>query len=288
MLSLTDDKVELRRLDACLQALEDLSEQGVAEVPVEFVARFGWLVPGVRVDMPVADALEVVFQAQEVHMTGDLPASSPDGARARRLTRQEAIDITARIRGRIDQVCHLLLEAHDRGAWTALGYRSWHSYVKREFGISRSRSYQLLDQARVRQALSEAAGVSGIVSVNAYAAVQVKGHLPELVAEVRRRRTHPMVAADAHQLIAEVVRETRARLARRVEVEVDPARLADSLAFLSSLPARAAADAIERRGLQDKFDAVKGWISEVAEALDHVEARTQSVARLVGSAAPGE
>ena len=46
-----------------------------------------------------------------------------------------------------------MLEAHDRRAWQALGYPTWEQYVKKEFNLSRSRSYQLLDRAKVTHAL---------------------------------------------------------------------------------------------------------------------------------------
>jgi hypothetical protein len=69
--------------------------------------------------------------------------------------------IKSKLEGILDQVHEvheLILEAHDRRAWQALGYPTWQQYVKKEFNLSRSRSYQLLDRARVQQALL-AAGV---------------------------------------------------------------------------------------------------------------------------------
>jgi hypothetical protein len=228
--------------------------------------------------MPVGHALDLVFKAQELCLAGPVD----DGADRRRtahgvkqdvLSRPEAIELTARIRDCVDQVCDLLLEAHDRGAWIALGYRSWHVYVKREFGISRSRSYQLLDQARVRQALSEAAGVSQVSDISPYAALQVKGQLPELVAEVRRRQRPEMSGAAAHRLIAEVVAEARARSSHQVsrseldEIGLGVERLADCLAYICALPACHAADQIERTALQDSFQALCDWVGQVEAQL---------------------
>lgn len=61
----------------------------------------------------------------------------------------EAHDITRRIRATAEQLWQLLAEAHDRRAWHALGYQTWTDYIRTEFAMSRGRSYQLLNQARV-------------------------------------------------------------------------------------------------------------------------------------------
>jgi hypothetical protein len=71
---------------------------------------------------------------------------------ARDLTRL----IKGKLEGILDQVHEVhqpILEAHDRRAWQPLGYPTWEQHVKKEFNLSRSRSYQLLDRARVIQAL---------------------------------------------------------------------------------------------------------------------------------------
>lgn len=52
--------------------------------------------------------------------TGEVVADcSPDEAR----------QLTERIRSAADTLCQLLAEAHDRGAWRALGYDSFNAYV---------------------------------------------------------------------------------------------------------------------------------------------------------------
>jgi hypothetical protein len=74
-------------------------------------------------------------------MTADLAPYRCDAAEARELTEQ--------IKGSVEKTWRLLLNAHEWNAWAALGYDTWESYVRAEFGIGRSRSYQLLDQGRV-------------------------------------------------------------------------------------------------------------------------------------------
>ena len=48
----------------------------------------------------------------------------------------------------------LITEAHDRAAHFALGYESWDDYVRAEFKMSPSRSYQLLDTGHVMRAMA--------------------------------------------------------------------------------------------------------------------------------------
>lgn len=64
-------------------------------------------------------------------------------------TEAEARAITERIKTAAEAIWSLLLEAHERHAWAALGYDRWEDYVRAEFDMTRGRAYQLLDQARV-------------------------------------------------------------------------------------------------------------------------------------------
>ncbi len=69
------------------------------------------------------------------------------------LGRVEARELTDRIRGRAEELWHMLLEAYERGAHTALGYGSWGEYFREEFGGKKSRAYQLIDASRVVRAI---------------------------------------------------------------------------------------------------------------------------------------
>lgn len=64
--------------------------------------------------------------------------------------------LTVRIRESATNFGELLLEAQDGEAWRVLGYASWGAYVDGEFDFKRSRSYQLLTQAKVNKALAAA------------------------------------------------------------------------------------------------------------------------------------
>src|SRR5205085_3735221 len=74
------------------------------------------------------------------------------------MSEAEARAATERIRTATRFVCLLLLEVHEGRGWLALGYGNWERYVQSEFGMSRSRSYELLDQARGIESGREASG----------------------------------------------------------------------------------------------------------------------------------
>ncbi len=99
-------------------------------------------------------------------------------------TPDEARQLTERIRSAAAALWQLLAEAHQRGAWRALGYDTFKSYVEAEFQMSEQRAYQLLDQARVIAAITESADSTTVESyaIPERAARELKPHL-EVVKE---------------------------------------------------------------------------------------------------------
>lgn len=92
-------------------------------------------------------------------VTGSLALAVETGAF---LSRDEARDLTERIKASVQQVWDLLVEAHERRAWVALGYGTWAEYVKQEFGVSKAYSYRLLDHGYLVREIQEATGGSPI------------------------------------------------------------------------------------------------------------------------------
>lgn len=287
MLAVEEGRAHAHRLDGCLAVLEELNERGVPLVPAGVAAEWRPLVPGIAPGMRVDLALDLVFDAQEAQLRPRSPSADVGlavvmagelgeraGAQGIPMTRLQATELTNRIRHGIADVCLLLMEAHDRAAWIALDYGSWNEYVRHEFGISRSRSYQLLDQARVSRALSEAAGLSDVVTVTAYAAADLKPHLPELVEEVRRRSSERV---DPRAVISTVVERARANLAprnpRRAHGAGEPVapgdltRLAECIAYLHSLPVADVAQTVAATGLGSEFMRLTSWVTDVSERL---------------------
>lgn len=65
------------------------------------------------------------------------------------LARAEARRLTDELKDQAASLWRRLVELHDGGAHTVLGYSSWHAYCKSEFGFGQSHSYRLLDAGRV-------------------------------------------------------------------------------------------------------------------------------------------
>lgn len=219
----------LRQLDVCLHELENAHEQNQVTVTQDVASRISGLVPSILPGMPITQAINLVLQEQEHYLSPTLTAVSvkvglrggvgrtalapASAATEPPLNEADARELTERIRAATRYVCLLLFEAHRRRAWHALGYPTWEKYVLSEFGLSRTRSYELLDQARVIRALQAAACTFGTPEVSAYAAEQIKPYLDEVI-EVVRRRTIGATEKDALEIVAAAVREQQGMIAR--------------------------------------------------------------------------
>lgn len=97
------------------------------------------------------------------------------------LTKDEARLLTKEINTRAIQLWLLVERAHTGRAWEALGYDSWKQYVSKELDMSESRSFQLLDQARVMRELAAAGADPSTVPPPPARVVQViKNNLTEV------------------------------------------------------------------------------------------------------------
>lgn len=103
------------------------------------------------------------------------------------MTKHEAVAITRKINLNAGALAELLTEAHERLAWSAMGYSSWREYATGELSISQSRAYQLLNQGQVQAALSEA--------------VSTKVEIPESVTRDIKKRDIPRIAKDAKRRV---------------------------------------------------------------------------------------
>jgi hypothetical protein len=163
------------------------------------------------------------------HQLVDVTAAAPE----RPLSIDEAHVLTQRIKNATHEVCLLLLEAHQRRAWVPLGYRSWREYVRSELGLSRSRSYELLDQARVVRVIQKEARTSQIPDISPYAAGQIRPHLSEVTRMIRDRSAN-LPEEHVTEVVAEVIREVRTR----VVVRQAEARPAEPPALPAPVPAK--------------------------------------------------
>jgi hypothetical protein len=145
-------------------------------------------------------------------------------------TPEEARQITDDIKGAAETVWTLLVEAHDRQAWAALGYGSWRDYAMTEFGMSQSRAYQLLDQGRVVQAIEEATGHSTSVELTEAAARDIKPRLRDVTNDIKARLADIADApdpADIAAVVADVIADHREQAKQRDDDRAALSELSD-------------------------------------------------------------
>jgi hypothetical protein len=102
------------------------------------------------------------------------------------LTETEARDLTIEIQRTSVRLWLLVTEAHDRQAHDALGYDTWDDYVRAEFKMSPSRSYQLIDTGHVMRELAAAgADIDHMVPPTTRVVARIKNQLPAVRKAVR-------------------------------------------------------------------------------------------------------
>lgn len=100
--------------------------------------------------------------------------------------REQAERLTKRIQAAADDLWTLLLEAWNRKAHVAMGYKTWTAYVEAEFDFSRRQSYRLIHQGQVTKQLREAAGVThgSQIAVTEREARDLAAHMPEVIDQI--------------------------------------------------------------------------------------------------------
>jgi hypothetical protein len=284
--TLQDKRSCLRVLDACLTELEDAHERNESRISQAVASRLAPHVPGLRPGMLIVDAIERVLRDQERYL-------KVDGAGRRRAVRatttaasntvepplndREARELTDRIRGSASDVCLLVLEAHRRSAPRALGYRSWEHYVRHEFGMSRRRSYELLDQAHVMLAIRDAVPLSGIPHIRPFVAGYIKSHLDDVIGEIRTQLAE-VPDGSPELAVKRVVDEERRRFAdeRRqrfesrspagAEARWDGARFWHAIELLASLPPATPGRGTAKQEAQ--LARVAAWLTTLRDRLE--------------------
>lgn len=124
-------------------------------------------------------------------------------------TVEEARALTDQIRGTVERTWLLLVAAHERQAWKALGYTSFQAYLEAEFGIKRSRAYQLLAHSTVVREIAVAADVHS-VDIPEGATRGVKPHLTEVADRVREAVADVPDEPTRAEVAEQVVRDAQA------------------------------------------------------------------------------
>jgi hypothetical protein len=133
------------------------------------------------------------------------------------LNNEQAKQLTHSIRDAAEVIWILIARAHAGKAWKALGYDSWEEYVKEEFNMSRSRSYQLLDQAKVITAIEEALPEGSKITMSEAAARELRTVLEEAIPEIRKA-TENLEGEEAVKVTEEILAKYR----EKAHADVDP------------------------------------------------------------------
>lgn len=134
------------------------------------------------------------------------------------LSKAEARSLTDEVKHDAERLWRKLVELYDGKAHLALGYSSWGSYFKSEFGGSRSRAYQLLDAGRALEIVSQSTTVDSLPRNEAQAR-----ELAPLLSEPDRLRDAWREASANGAPTALAVREA---VATRIAVPLDDDLLA--------------------------------------------------------------
>lgn len=124
------------------------------------------------------------------------------------MTKAAAEEVTEAIKSYATATWVLVKRAHDGKAWKSLGYSTWADYVKTEFDMSASRSYQLINQAEVIAALEDAAPTGTKLLLTEAQTRDIKQQLPRITEKVKNETAgdDPAMAASK---INEMVQKER-------------------------------------------------------------------------------
>lgn len=124
------------------------------------------------------------------------------------MSTEEAQEITDAIRSAATATFILLARAHEQQAHKALGYETWADYVKKEFDMSASRSYQLLDMNRVVQEIESVTPDGTSVCLTEAQARDIKRELPKITERIKEE-THSLTPEEASEKAQRIIEEER-------------------------------------------------------------------------------
>lgn len=157
--------------------------------------------------------------------------------------------------GTFVEVGQALLDIRDSKLYRA-SHKTFEAYCKERWDISRPRAYALIDQAKVVQAVADAAGsgLSCTQDISSRDVAAIKGDMPAVTAEIAARVEK---GAEPAKATADVVAERRAdRELRGKKPEADPsqaeARDGHSQELKDHIAARAAAVSASKALVQDE------------------------------------
>lgn len=123
------------------------------------------------------------------------------------MSKSAAQELTKDIQSTSTALYVLLKKAHDNKAWVSMGYSSWSEYISNEFQFSRSRSYQLINQASVIEEINEASGVPMYISERD--ARSIKNRLPEITEKIKDVDKEGLEEQEVKEKVKDIIDEER-------------------------------------------------------------------------------
>lgn len=139
---------------------------------------------------------------------GDAISLISDGDLDFEMSEGKAREITDAIRAAATATYVLLSLAHSGKAHKALGYETWADYVRSEFDLSASRSYQLLDLSKVVNEIEEATPEGTVIKLTEAQARDIKRELPKIT-EIIKIETDGLDPDDASEAVDRIIKDVR-------------------------------------------------------------------------------
>lgn len=214
------------------------------------------------------DYMDQLVDAQTENELADLKAASSqssldDEDRALieegAMTKAAAEEVTEAIKSYATATWVLVKRAHDGKAWKSLGYSTWADYVKTEFDMSASRSYQLINQADVIASLEDAAPTGTKLLLTEAQTRDIKQQLPRITEKVKNE-----TAGDDPAIAASKINEMIQKEREAIHNDMDGVQ-EDSF---QDLDAKGSAPKEDRLNASDSGSASGGQVTTGVEDLD--------------------
>lgn len=154
-------------------------------------------------------------------------------------TQAEARARTDQVRFALVRIDAVLLDLHDRRAHVALDYPSWEAYVRKEFDLTRRRSYQLVARARVTAELGAELGTP-CTQLTDLQVRTIGGNVQEVADAVRALLTETDLTTALDLAVSRLRQQKRAVKEREAQRQPEGGeRLSPAVAAVRSLPGAA-------------------------------------------------
>lgn len=132
------------------------------------------------------------------------------------MTKGAARELTDQIKATATATYVLVHRAHEFKCWVSLGYSTWEDYVVTEFDMSKSRSYQLINQAKVVQAIQDVVPDGTNIMLTEAQARDVEKALPKITDKIKNQ-TKDQTPSEAAKTVKDIVEDERNAIKKEKE-----------------------------------------------------------------------